>query len=132
MLENHCFENNPQHHSREIPVLCNFSTPPVSNGFNQYQNLVLFCQSPRQVRLVFSENYADSRWCLNELLAIIESIAHDDSRIVLPIFYHGSYATRHTSPVEDADDDEVAMIEDWKNALTAAANLSGYPVDPNT
>ena len=92
--------------------------------------------------VVFSENYADSRWCLNELLAIIESIASDDRRIVLPIFYHvnpsdvrhqrGSYATRHTSPVEDADEDEVAIIENWKNALTAAANLSGYHVDPNT
>ncbi|RVW23174.1 TMV resistance protein N [Vitis vinifera] len=116
----------PQHHSREISVLCNFSTPPVLNGFNHS----------------FSENYADSRWCLNELLAIIESIASDDRRIVLPIFYHvnpsdvrhqrGSYATRHTSPVEDADEDEVAMIENWQNALTAAANLTGYHVDPNT
>ena len=38
--------------------------------------------------VVCSENYAYSRWCLNELLAIIESIASDDSRIVLPIFYH--------------------------------------------
>ena len=94
--------------------------------------------------VVFSENYADSRWCLNELLAIINStkFARDKSRIVLPIFYHvnpsdvrhqrGSYATRHTSPVEDADEDEVAIIENWKNALTAAADLSGYHVDPNT
>lgn len=92
--------------------------------------------------VVFSENYADSRWCLNELLAIIESIASDDSRIVLPIFYHvdpsdvrhqrASYATRNTSPDEDADKEKVEMIKKWRNALTAAANLSGYHVDPNT
>ncbi|KAJ9675859.1 hypothetical protein PVL29_024692 [Vitis rotundifolia] len=83
--------------------------------------------------VVFSENYADSRWCLNELLAIIESIASDDSRIVLPIFYHvdpsdvrhqtGSYATRYTSPDEDADEEKVEMIKKWRNALTAAASL---------
>ncbi|XP_034674445.1 disease resistance protein RPV1-like [Vitis riparia] len=91
--------------------------------------------------VVFSENYADSRWCLNELLAIIESIASDDSRIVLPIFYHvdpsdvrhqtGSYATRYTSPDEDADEEKVEMIKKWRNALTLAANLTGYHVDPN-
>ncbi|KAL6316988.1 hypothetical protein AAG906_026681 [Vitis piasezkii] len=91
--------------------------------------------------VVFSENYADSRWCLNELLAIIESIASDDSRIILPIFYHvdpsdvrhqtGSYATRYTSPDEDADEEKVEMIKKWRNALTLAANLTGYHVDPN-
>lgn len=92
--------------------------------------------------VVFSKNYADSRWCLNELLAIIESIASDDGRIVLPIFYHvapsdvrhqtGSYCTRYTYPERDADKEKVEMIEKWGNALTAAANMSGYHVDPKT
>ena len=92
--------------------------------------------------VVFSKNYADSRWCLNELLAIIESIASDDGRIVLPIFYHvapsdvrhqtGSYATRYTSPDEDADEEKVEMIKKWRNALTRAASFSRYHVVPET
>ncbi|XP_034674195.1 disease resistance-like protein DSC1 isoform X2 [Vitis riparia] len=127
----------------------------VANGFHTFRDdeqlerggeiasqLLDAIEESRVFIVVFSENYADSRWCLNELLAIIDTMARDVSKIVLPIFYHvnpsdvrhqrGSYATRHTSPVEDADDDEVAMIEDWKYALTEVANFSGYPVDPNT
>ena len=92
--------------------------------------------------VVFSENYADSRWCLNVLLAFIEPIASYKGRIVFPFFYHvdpsdvrhqtGSYATRYTSPDEDADEEKVEMIKKWRNALTRAASFSRYHVVPET
>ena len=124
----------------------------VANGFHTFRDdeqlerggeissqLLDAIEESRICIVVFSENYADSRWCLNELLAISESIPSDDSRIALPIFYlvnpsdvrhqTGSYATRNTSPDEDADKEKVEMIKKWRNALTLAANLSGYHVD---
>ena len=111
----------------------------VANGFHTFRDdaklergeeissqLSLAIVFSRIFVVVFSENYADSRWCLNELLAFIEPIASYKGIIVFPIFYHvdpsdvrhqtGSYATRYTYPDEDADEEKVEMIKKWRNA----------------
>ncbi|RVW29128.1 TMV resistance protein N [Vitis vinifera] len=37
--------------------------------------------------IIFSENYATSRWCLDELVRIFECTA-TEKRLILPVFYH--------------------------------------------
>ncbi|KAJ9560914.1 hypothetical protein OSB04_006074 [Centaurea solstitialis] len=79
--------------------------------------------------IVFSENYADSSWCLQELAHIMK--CKDERRlIVMPIFYHvdpselrkqkgkyGAALAKHES--------ENKNVESWRKALADAGNLSG-------
>ena len=88
--------------------------------------------------VIFSKNYANSRWCLNELLKIIESM-EKEGKIVLPIFYHvnpsdvrkqlGSYGEAFANHEKDADEEKKASIQKWRTALSKASNLSGWHID---
>ncbi|KAJ9554597.1 hypothetical protein OSB04_018642 [Centaurea solstitialis] len=79
--------------------------------------------------VVFSENYADSSWCLQELAHIMKCRDERDL-IVMPIFYHvdpselrkqkgkyGAALAKHVS--------EKKNVESWRKALADAGNLSG-------
>ncbi|XP_022734183.1 TMV resistance protein N-like [Durio zibethinus] len=84
--------------------------------------------------VVFSKGYAYSRWCLNELVKIIEckSII---GQTVIPIFYDvdpsnvrkqtGGYAKAFAEHEERFEAD-TEMIERWRTALSEAADLSGW------
>uniref|UniRef100_A0A6N2KPL9 TIR domain-containing protein n=1 Tax=Salix viminalis TaxID=40686 RepID=A0A6N2KPL9_SALVM len=84
--------------------------------------------------VVFSTNYASSRWCLDELVKIIEC-RHKIHQVVLPIFYHtdpsdvrqqtGSYAKAFDKH-EEHFKGEMEKVNRWREALTLAANLSGW------
>ncbi|KAL6316839.1 hypothetical protein AAG906_022509 [Vitis piasezkii] len=88
--------------------------------------------------IIFSKNYADSRWCLNELVKITEC-ARQKGSMVLPIFYHvdpsdirkqsGIFGDAFTHHERDADEEKKETIQKWRTALTEAANLSGCHVD---
>lgn len=81
---------------------------------------------------IFSENYAHSRWCLDELCWILRS-SHE--RKVLPVFCdvqpvdlryieRGCYADafyRHQQHGRVS----MEVLEGWKEALREAANISG-------
>ncbi|XP_031121033.1 TMV resistance protein N-like [Ipomoea triloba] len=82
--------------------------------------------------IVFSKDYAGSRWCLDELVKIMEC-KQKLNQIVYPIFYHvdPSEVRKQTGTYGDAlalhrqrFGDE--KVNGWKDALTAAANLSGW------
>ena len=83
--------------------------------------------------VVFSRNYASSRWCLDELVKIIECRQKID-QVVLPIFYDtnpsdvrkqtGSYAKAFDEHEEHCKE-EMEKVNRWREALTQAANLSG-------
>ncbi|XP_021806788.1 uncharacterized protein LOC110750727 [Prunus avium] len=79
--------------------------------------------------IVFSTRFADSSWCLDELVKIMEC-RRTLNQIVLPIFYDvdpsdvrhqtGTLATdfqKHTIRHKDE------VVKEWKRALTEAANL---------
>ncbi|KAM5569819.1 hypothetical protein ABKV19_017032 [Rosa sericea] len=82
--------------------------------------------------MIFSKNYASSTWCLDELVHILEC---RDKQFVIPIFYgvdpsdvrkqSGSYADAFVKHEErfKGKRDKVLM---WRNALTTAANISGF------
>ncbi|XP_050115631.1 disease resistance protein RPV1-like isoform X8 [Malus sylvestris] len=93
--------------------------------------------------IVFSKKYADSSWCLDELVKIMECGSKLEQH-VLPIFYHvdpsdirkqkGSLAPlfqKHEEDIRKEEDDKKGeakreRLEQWREALTEAANLSGY------
>ncbi|CAJ2668602.1 unnamed protein product [Trifolium pratense] len=84
--------------------------------------------------VVFSKNYASSKWCLNELVKILEC-KKDQGQIVIPVFYEvdpsdvgnqrGSYGQafeKHEQDLRQSKD----KLQKWRNALTEAAKLSGW------
>ncbi|KAL3333512.1 hypothetical protein AABB24_033535, partial [Solanum stoloniferum] len=93
-----------------------------------------------QVALViFSKNYATSRWCLNELVKIMEC-KEVNGQIVIPVFYDvypsevrhqtESFAeafSKHESKYTD-DIEGMQKVKRWRTALSAAADLKGCNV----
>ena len=88
--------------------------------------------------IIFSTNYANSRWCLNELVKIFECTTQKQSTI-LPIFYHvnpsdvrkqsGSYGDAFVDHEKDADKKKMEVIQKWRTALNQVASLCGLHVD---
>ncbi|KAK9290772.1 hypothetical protein L1049_008949 [Liquidambar formosana] len=87
--------------------------------------------------LVFSENYADSTWCLDELVKILECKTKV-GQTVLPVFYDvspsdvrkqmGSFGEAFSKLKERFkwEIDGGGRVERWRAALTEAATLSGW------
>ncbi|XP_065620875.1 disease resistance protein RUN1 isoform X2 [Quercus suber] len=82
--------------------------------------------------IVFSENYAESKWCLNELAEIVECIKKDPKVQFRPIFYNvdpseirnqngnfGIALDNHEKKFKD-------KVQRWRDALKKAANASGW------
>ncbi|KAM2193613.1 hypothetical protein ACFX1R_027877 [Malus domestica] len=93
--------------------------------------------------IVFSKKYADSSWCLDELVKIMECRSKL-GRHVLPIFYHvdpshvrkqngdlaKAFQNYEENICEEKDDKKreakQAKVNQWREALTEAANLAGH------
>ncbi|XP_050142704.1 disease resistance protein RUN1-like [Malus sylvestris] len=93
--------------------------------------------------IVFSKSYAESRWCLDELVKIMECRERLEQQ-VLPIFYHvdpshvrkqegclaRAFQKYEDGILEEKDDNEreakKERVKQWREALTQAANLSGH------
>jgi hypothetical protein len=84
--------------------------------------------------VVFSQGYAFSKWCLNELMEIVQcknTIGHT----LLPIFYQvepsdvrkqiGTFAEAFAMHEEQFQTD-MEMVQRWRETLTEAANCSGW------
>ncbi|ONH91360.1 hypothetical protein PRUPE_8G109500 [Prunus persica] len=84
--------------------------------------------------IVFSENYASSKWCLDELVKILES-KETREQIVWPVFYkvnpsdvrhqRGSFG-QALADYECEFKDDMKKVQRWRRSLTKAANLSGW------
>ncbi|OMO62074.1 hypothetical protein COLO4_33235 [Corchorus olitorius] len=84
--------------------------------------------------IVFSETYAFSSWCLDELTAIVKQKNAGKLKI-FPVFYNvdPSDLRKHTGKVEEAfakheeryKEDKDA-IQRWRTALTEVANVKGW------
>ncbi|XP_034680692.1 TMV resistance protein N-like isoform X2 [Vitis riparia] len=85
--------------------------------------------------IVFSKTYAHSKWCLDELVKIMEC-KEEREQIVIPIFYNvdpsevrkqtgicGEAFTRHE---ENADEERKEKIRKWRTAMEQAGNLAGH------
>jgi L1 cell adhesion molecule like protein len=84
--------------------------------------------------VIFSENYASSTFCLEELTKIMECIKHN-GRLVWPVFYladpsdvrhqKGRYAKALANYGRQKTIDK-ENVKQWRSALEEAANLSGW------
>ncbi|KAI5587314.1 hypothetical protein BDE02_05G023800 [Populus trichocarpa] len=85
--------------------------------------------------VIFSENYADSTFCLRELSKILECM-ETKQQMVLPVFYRldpshvqnltGSYGDALCKHERDCSSEEV---QSWRHALKEIANLKGWDSD---
>ncbi|KAM7481885.1 hypothetical protein LguiB_006468 [Lonicera macranthoides] len=102
-------------------------------------------QESRISIIVFSKNYASSKWCLNEVVTILEwSRSSSSGHEVLPVFYDvdpsdvrnqtgsiGEVFARYEEELIDSkinDEKKKEMMEKvkaWKLALREIANLAG-------
>ncbi|RDX79235.1 TMV resistance protein N, partial [Mucuna pruriens] len=79
--------------------------------------------------VIFSENYASSKWCLEELSKILEC-KKENGQIVIPVFYNidPSHVRKQIGSYEQAfarhKGEPRCTI--WKAALTEAANLAAW------
>ncbi|CAI0628368.1 unnamed protein product [Linum tenue] len=87
---------------------------------------------------IFSEDYANSKWCLRELAAIVERQKHEEGCIILPIFYmvNPSDVRHQTGPFKQAfrkrsrSFDE-RTVQEWRDALSKVGALKGWHVESN-
>ncbi|XP_028945095.1 TMV resistance protein N-like [Malus domestica] len=86
--------------------------------------------------IVLSEKYLSSRWCLDELVHILEC-RKSRQQIVWPVFYtvDPSHVRNHTGSFGEAFTELECKFKDnkkkilaWRSAVKEAANLSGYPL----
>jgi hypothetical protein len=98
---------------------------------------------------IFSPRYAESKWCLDELLQMFESEAS-----IIPVFYHvkpaqlrwtqdkgGVYSedlrkleekkTYDTQTHEEKPRHDPTTIQKWRGALSRVAEISGFELDAN-
>jgi len=79
--------------------------------------------------VIFSENYASSKWCLGELSKIMEC-KREKGQIVIPVFYDidPSHVRKQTGSYEKffVTHKGEPMCNKWKAALTEAANLAAW------
>ena len=80
---------------------------------------------------MFSKAYALSRWCLDELVMIMERKSNTDC-IILPVFYDPSEVRNQTRSFAAAFVDhekhfkkEMEQVNGWRIALKEVADLGG-------
>ena len=87
--------------------------------------------------VVFSENYASSKWCLDELVWILEC-RKNLGQLVLPVFYRidpsevrkqkGKFGVELVEHEINFEDD-IGKVQIWRAALNEVGNLSGFHYD---
>ncbi|KAG2671331.1 hypothetical protein I3760_14G130000 [Carya illinoinensis] len=100
------------------------------------QALLKAIQESQYAIVIFSANYAFSKWCLMELAEIVEW--EEKKRLtVLPIFYHvdpsdvrnqsGSFVEAFTAYEENAEIDK-KDTDMWRNAFRKAGSIAGWHI----
>nr|XP_011465623.1 PREDICTED: uncharacterized protein LOC101315437 [Fragaria vesca subsp. vesca] len=99
-------------------------------------NLLRAIEESRFAIIVFSEKYADSAWCLDELTKIFECMEGKDT--ILPIFYKLDpavvrYQKKETSFgeafVKHEARHDIEKTNQWRAALKGVAGISGWDLN---
>nr|POF18107.1 isoform 2 of tmv resistance protein n [Quercus suber] len=101
------------------------------SGF-MWTELMKAIEKSRIAVVVFSKNYGNLEWCLDELVKIMECKRLFNQRVI-PIFYNVSPSEvrkqmgNFTEALLNGSGDKV---NSWRVALTSAANLAGFHLKP--
>ena len=100
-----------------------------------YEELIQSIKNSLILVVVFSENYAKSKWCLDELVEIVECREKDQEVQIRPVFYNvdpseirnqkgnfGKALTEHEKKLKDNKN----RVQRWGDALRKAANKNGW------
>ncbi|KAL8241750.1 hypothetical protein R6Q59_012052 [Mikania micrantha] len=88
-------------------------------------------EESRIALIIFSENYANSSWCLDEVTHIMRCRS-ERGQIVLPVFYHvdPSDVRRQKGKYKEAfakhELENNHKVESWRKSLMDAGNLAGW------
>ncbi|KAK9200653.1 hypothetical protein WN944_015851 [Citrus x changshan-huyou] len=84
--------------------------------------------------VIFSKDYASSKWCLNELVKILEC-KNTNGQIIIPVFYgvspsdvrhqNGTFGDRFDE-LKKQFEDKPEMVQKWRDALTETSHLAGH------
>lgn len=100
-------------------------------------NLLKAIEESRYVIVVFSRNYANSRWCLDELVKAVQCMELATGRqTIFPVFYDvdpshvrkqtgdhfGKAFLKHERDFQGNPD----KVQSWRAALERVGNLSGW------
>jgi hypothetical protein len=104
----------------------------IPRGEEISKHLLKAIQESKIYIVVFSKGYASSRWCLNELVEILECKKRKTGQIILPVFYdiHPSEVRKQTGSFAKAFDRHEERfkkkVKEWRKALEEAGNLCGW------
>ncbi|KAH9726173.1 ADP-ribosyl cyclase/cyclic ADP-ribose hydrolase [Citrus sinensis] len=111
-----------------------FIDDQLNGGDEISESLVNAIEASAISVIVFSESYASSRWCLDELVKILDC-KKEYAQIVIPVFYRvdpsdvrnqtGSFGDSF-SKLEERLKENTEKLQSWRNALEEAASLCGF------
>ncbi|ESR55103.1 hypothetical protein CICLE_v10023827mg, partial [Citrus x clementina] len=111
-----------------------FIDDQLNRGDEILESLVNAIEASAISVIVFSESYASSRWCLDELVKILDC-KKEYAQIVIPVFYRvdpsdvrnqtGSFGDSF-SKLEERLKENTEKLQSWRNALEEAASLCGF------
>ena len=118
--------------------LCNkgiktFIDNDLQRGEEISGELLKTIRSSRISIIIFSQNYAFSAWCLDELVEILD--CKQNGQLVLPVFYkvdpsevrkqEGNFKVALTEQ-EIKFKNNIERVQRWRTALNEVASLSGW------
>ncbi|XP_052183207.1 TMV resistance protein N-like isoform X1 [Diospyros lotus] len=114
----------------------------LERGESISPTLLKSIEESRLALVIFSENYASSKWCLEELVKILEC-QKTRGLTVLPVFYKvdpsdlrkqrgsvGEAFARHEQ--DSGEEKEKQKVQRWRDALMEVANISGWDSENGT
>ena len=114
-----------------------FMDNKLERGKEISESLLEAIECSRYSIVILSTNYADSRWCMEELEKIMQCKRSFNQK-VLPVFYHvdpshvrkqgGPFGKSFANLLKRVSATEVVVMN-WRQALKNAGELSGWTVE---
>ena len=116
-----------------------FIDDKLDRGYEISPSLLEAIEKSQISVIIFSSDYASSKWCLEELVKILECM-ENNKQMVIPVFYGidpsdvrhqtGSFAKAFAEH-EQLFKESLHKVQRWKDALKKTANLSGWHSSTN-